>query len=252
MRQCTRFGVLVLAILLMAPGALFARPPQTTSPEGQLFNFLNRERSALGLPVLQWDDALASAARQHAGRMAQLNQMSHQLPGEPALLARLSDAGAHFSVIAENVAVGPDPAVIHNMWMHSPGHRANILSPDLSAVGIAVAQGSSGLFAVQDFSHTVLSSNLDQQEHQVISQLAARGLQASVSDDARASCDGNRKLAPNTAATLVRYETPNLDKLPDVLDQQLQTHRFRAATVAACSASSAPGFSRFRVAVLLF
>src|ERR1700735_1355886 len=235
MRQCTRFGVLVLAILLMAPGALFARPPQTTSPEGQLFNSLNRERSALGLPVLQWDDALASAARQHAG-----------------LLARLSDAGAHCSVIAENVAVGPDPAVIHNMWMHSPGHRANILSPDLSAVGIAVAQGSSGLFAVQDFSHTVLSSNLDQQEHQVISQLAARGLQASVSDDARASCAGNRKLAPNTAATLVRYETPNLDKLPDVLDQQLQTHRFRAATVAACSASSAPGFSRFRVAVLLF
>jgi hypothetical protein len=252
MRQYMRFGVLLVAILLMAPGVLFARPPQNASSEGQLFASLNRERAALGLPALQWDDALAAAARQHADRMAQLDQMSHQLPGESALLARLSDAGARFSAIAENVAIGPDPAVIHNMWMHSPGHRANILSPELSAVGIAVAQGSSGLFAVQDFSHSVVNSNLNQQEQQVISLLAARGLQADASDDARASCDGNRQFAPNTAATLVRYETPNLDKLPDMLDHQLQSHRFRAATVAACAANAPPGFSRFRMAVVLF
>ena len=252
MSQSTRLFVLVAGIVLTAPVAVFAGPPQSASAEGQLFNSLNRERASQGLRALQWDDALASAARQHAIRMAQLNQMSHQLPGEPNLLARASEAGASFSVIAENVAIGPDPMVIHAMWMHSPGHRANILSPELSAVGIAVVQGKSGLFAAQDFSRSVASSNRDQQEQQVISLLAARGLQASVSDDARASCDGTRKFAPNTAATLVRYETPDLDKLPEVLDQQLQTHRFRAATVAACSATGAPGFSRFRVAVLLF
>jgi Cysteine-rich secretory protein family len=252
MSQFTRFVVLAAAILLMAPGTLFARSPLTTSPEGQLFNSLNRERAALGLPVLQWDDALASAARQHAARMAQLDEMSHQLPGEPNLLVRASEAGARFSVIAENVAVGPDPAVIHTMWMHSPGHRANILSPELSSVGIAVVQGTSGLFAAQDFSRSVVNANLDQQAQQVISLLAARGLQANVSDDARASCDGTRKIAPNGGATLVRYETPNLSKLPDILDQQLQSHRFRAATVAACYAGAAPGFSRFRFAVLLF
>ena len=252
MSQFTRTLALLAAILLMASGALFAGQPQISTPEGQLFSSLNRERISQGLPVLQWDDALASAARQHAVRMAQLDQMSHQLPGEPNLLARASEAGAHFSVIAENVAIGPDPALIHTMWMHSAGHRANILSPQLTAVGIAVVQGSSGLFAAQDFSQRVVTSNPDQQVQQVISQLTARGLQATAADDAGASCDGNRKFAPNTAATLVRYETPDLDKLPDVLDQQLQTHRFRAATVAACSANAAPGFSRFRVAVLLF
>src|ERR1700691_6185826 len=147
MSHFTRMFTLLAAILLMAPGALFAEPPRTTTPEGQLFSSLNRERASQGLPLLQWDDALASAARQHAVRMAQLDQMSHQLPGEPNLLARASEAGARFSVVAENVAIGPDPAVIHTMWMHSPGHRANILSPQLSAVGIAVVQGSSGLFA---------------------------------------------------------------------------------------------------------
>jgi len=252
MSQFTRTFALLAAILLTASGALFAGQPKITTPEGQLFSSLNRERVSLGLPALQWDDALASAARQHAVRMAQLDQMSHQLPGEPNLLARASEAGAHFSVIAENVAIGPAPDVIHTMWMHSAGHRANILSPQLTAVGIAVVQGSSGLFAAQDFSQRVASSNPDQQVQQVISQLAARGLQATAADDAAASCDGNRKFAPNTAATLVRYETPNLDKLPDTLEQQLQTHKFRAATVAACSSNATPGFSRFRVAVLLF
>jgi hypothetical protein len=252
MSQFTRFVVLVMAILLIGPGSLFARSPQTASPEGQLFNSLNRERAALGLPVLKWDDALASAARQHAARMAQLDQMSHQLPGEPDLLARVSATGARFSAIAENVAVGPDPGVIHTMWMHSPGHRANILSPELSSVGIAVVQGDSGLFAVQDFARTIVNANLDQQAQEVISLLAARGLQANASENARASCDGGRSFEPSSAATLVRYETPNLDKLPDVLNQQLQSHRFRAATVAACTAGASSGFSRFRVAVLLF
>jgi hypothetical protein len=252
MSRFTRFLVLVVAILLVAPGSLFAKPPQTGSSEGQLFSSLNRERTALGLPALQWDDALASAAREHAVRMAELNQMSHQLPGEPNLLVRLSDSGARFSVIAENVAVGSDPSVIHTMWMRSPGHRANILNLELTAVGIAVAQGNSGLFAVQDFSRSVVNSNPNQQEQEVISLLAARGLQVNASNDARDSCDGNRRFASNSAATLVRYETPNLDKLPDVLTQQLQSHTFRAATVAACSSSAAPGFSRIRIAVLLF
>jgi hypothetical protein len=248
----TRFVVLLAAIVLMAPGALFAEPPRITSPEGQLFSSLNRERASQGLPALQWDDALASAARQHAVRMAQLDQMSHQLPGEPNLLARASEAGARFSVIAENVAIGPDPAVIHTMWMHSPGHRANILSPQLSAVGIAVVQGSSGLFAAQDFSRRVETSNPDQQAQQVISLLVTRGLQATAASDVGAFCDANRKFAPASAAILVRYETPNLSQLPDILDHQLQTHKFRAATVAACSSGDGAGFSRFRIAVLLF
>ena len=252
MSRFTLFLALVVAILLTAPGSLFAKPPQTASSEGRLFSSLNRERAALGLPALQWDDALASGARQHAVRMAQLDQMSHQLPGESDLLTRLTASGARFSVIAENVAIGPDPGVIHSMWMHSPGHRANILSPELTAVGIAVVQGSSGLFATQDFSHSVVNSNLDQQEQRVISLLVARGLQANASNKARASCEANDRFVPNGAATLVRYETPNLDKLPAILDQQLQSHRFRAATVAACSATGAPGFSRFRFAVLLF
>lgn len=252
MSLVARTTLLFAAMFLATSAAMPARPPQITAPEGQLFNALNRERAAQGLPILQWDDALASAARRHASRMAQFNLMSHQLPGEPELGTRASEVGARFSVIAENVAVGPDPTTIHSSWMRSSGHRANILSPELTAVGIAVAQGSAGLFAVQDFSEAVTNLNLDQQEQRVISLLAAQGLQASASAEAQTICNGQRVYIGNRPATVLRFEAPDLNKLPAGLEQQLQGRQFHAAAVGACSTNGVSGFSRFRMAVILF
>ena len=247
-----RIALLFAAISLLTPAGLIARPPQTTSAEGQLFNSVNRERAAQGLPALQWDDALASAAREHAGQMALHNLMSHQLAGEPELLTRASAAGARFSVIAENIAIGPNPATIHTAWMHSPGHRAYILSPELSAVGIAVVPGSSGLFAVQDFSESSANLTLTQQEQQMVSLLAARGLQATASPEAQQFCDGQRVYIGDRSATVLRFETADLSRLPASLELKIQNRSFRTATVAACSLDNSSGFSRFRLAVLLF
>src|SRR5262245_17299168 len=72
--------------------------------EEQLFEALNRERTAHDLPALRWDNTLFKAARQHALRMVNLNMLEHQLPNEPNLEARLAEAGARFGVIAENIA----------------------------------------------------------------------------------------------------------------------------------------------------
>ncbi len=248
----TRTTVLLFAILVMAPFAVSARPP-IASPERLLFDALNRERASLGLSMLYWDDSLASAARQHAERMAQRNMLSHQLPGEPDLRMRATGAGARYSVIAENVAVGPDPAVIHSEWMHSPGHRANILSSQLSVVGIAVVQGSVGLFAVQDFSQTVPNLSLEQQEQQVVPLLAARGLQViAPNNDVRKTCDPNGGFGTNRAALVARYETANLNRLPVELEQKIQSGLYRAAAVGACPVDGASGFARFRMTILLY
>lgn len=252
MSLVTRIAFLFAAISLLTPAAVYARPPQTASPEGQLFYSLNRERAAHSLPILQWDEALASAAREHASQMAWHNLMSHQLPGEPELIARANAAGVRFSVIAENVAIGLDASTIHAAWMRSPGHRANILSPELNAVGIAVAQGSSGLFAVQDFSESSANLNLAQQEQQMVSLLAARGLQATASPEAQQFCSGQRVYMGNRTATVLRLETTDLRRLPASLEQKIQNGSFHTATVAACTPDSSSGFSRFRLAVLLF
>ena len=137
---------------------------QRNDSERQLFESLNRERTSQGLSALQWDNALFKAARKHALLMLNLNMLEHQLPNEPSLEARLVEAGARFSIIAENIAVGPDPHTIHNGWVNSPGHRKNILNPQLTSVGIAAVRGPGGLFAVQDFSQIVPELSVEEQE----------------------------------------------------------------------------------------
>src|SRR5438046_7806378 len=163
---------------------------QRNDSERQLFEALNRERTAQGLSALQWDNALFKAARQHALGMANLNRLEHQLPSESNLEGRLAEAGARFGAIAENIAIGPNPPIIHAGWMDSPGHRKNILDPRLTSVGIAAVRGTGGLFAIQDFSQSVPILSLDQQEQKVASLLGRMGVRvAEASEDARKTCE---------------------------------------------------------------
>ncbi len=227
--------------------------PQAGAPETQLLEAANRDRAAAGLPPLQWDMALAASARQHAQRMAQANTLSHQFAGELPLQQRVTQAGARFSLIAENVAEGPSAGNLHQQWMNSPPHRANLLDPELNAVGIAVVQGAGMLFAVEDFSAAVPALNLDAQELQVASQLSAHGLRmVSATGDARKTCDMDRGWSGQRPLSVVRYETTDLSRLPGDVEQRLQTGKFRTAAVGACDAGSSAGFTRFRIAILLY
>ncbi len=117
------------------------------------------------------------------------------------------------------------------------------------------------LFAVQDFSQSVANLSFEQQERQVIALLAARGLQvfngtaqgANVAtEDARKTCGMDRGWAGGRPGLVVRYETSDLSRLPDDLEQKIQTGRYRAAAVGACDSGGARGFTRLRVAVLLY
>jgi len=117
----------------------------------QLFEALNRERASQGLAQLKWDDALAKAAHQHAETMAGQNTLSHQLPGEVSLPARVGRAGVQFISLSENVAQGPTAANIYEQWKNSPNHRANILDTDMDTVGIGIAERNGVLFAAADF-----------------------------------------------------------------------------------------------------
>lgn len=122
-----------------------------SSIERGLFESVNRERRQQGLPALKWDDALAGAARNHAGRMAQQRTLSHQLAGEPSLPARVGQAGVHHSWLSENIAEGTGTSDIHEQFMKSPNHRANILDSDMDTVGIGVSESGGKWFAVEDF-----------------------------------------------------------------------------------------------------
>jgi uncharacterized protein YkwD len=146
------YRIAVLITLLMLCSASGLAQQQTSDAERELFNAVNRERKAHGLSSLNLDKALADAARKHAERMAEQGTISHQLPGEPNLLSRARAAGAHFSWISENVDEGPNPTAIHQSFMKSPQHRANILDGDMDSTGIGVVKRNGQLFAVEDFS----------------------------------------------------------------------------------------------------
>jgi uncharacterized protein YkwD len=129
-----------------------AQQNSTSNAEHDLFNAANHERSAHGLPALQWSEALASAARKHALKMAGAGTVSHQLPGEPNLAARATQAGARFVWLSENINQGANPAAIQQGWLDSPLHRANLLDADMNSIGVGVAERHGQLFAVEDFS----------------------------------------------------------------------------------------------------
>jgi len=148
----TRLRVLafVMVFAALVPQAAIAQR-KTDAAAHQLFEAVNRERASQGLAQLKWDDALASAARQHAEAMAARNTLGHQLPDEPGLSTRATKAGVRFVWLSENVAEGATAANITDQWMHSPTHRANVLDTDMDTVGIGVAERNGILFAAADF-----------------------------------------------------------------------------------------------------
>ena len=240
-------------LCFVASASAQAQTPPRNESERELFELLNHERVANHLPELNWDDALFKAARQHALLMLDLNILEHQLPGEPGLDERITAAGARFTYIAENIAIGKNPETIHNGWMHSTGHRANILSPRVSSVGIAVVRGTAGLFAVQDFSQSFGNESLEQQEKQVASLLTAKGLHVTgVPDDARKSCDGRLAVPGARSGALIRFETGSLSEIPTDLEKKIRGEPFRNVSVGACHTPDAAGFARYKIALLFF
>jgi hypothetical protein len=223
------------------------------SSEQILFQSANRERGARGLSPLKWNAALAEAARRHALPLAQQNALSHQFPGEPDLASRAASEGARFSTIAENVALGPGAKIVHEQWMKSPPHRANLLDPQMNSVGIAIARRGQTLFAVEDFAEIAGDLSLQEQEELVQKQLQSRGLRIlDYTTDARRSCVlDNGYAGDHRPSFVLHYATPTLDSLPEMLVKRIEGGRYQGAAVGACPSDAKFGFSSYRVAVLL-
>ena len=139
-----------------------------SSQQKQLFDLVNAERRRHGLSPLQWDDQLAEAARAHTQLMVSKGDLSHQFRGEAPLSERAGRAGAHFNSVAENVAYAGDVRSLHENLMNSPHHRANILSPDSNAIGIALSQRGNELYVTEDFAHLLKNYNGNQFGDEVI------------------------------------------------------------------------------------
>ena len=152
MHKNMRVFILKIALAIVSSIALPAFAQERASAaELKLLESVNRARQEQGLPGLRWNDALAVAARKHAGVMAQHGSAEHGFPGEPGMAARATQAGAKFVSLAENVCPGARIELIDAEFLKSPKHRANILDSDMDSVGIGVVERGGELFAVEDF-----------------------------------------------------------------------------------------------------
>lgn len=114
-----------------------------------------RARQAEATP-LHWQRDLGAAARWLAQDMAEKGYFDHTDPQGRSIAPRLPDFGYKgYSEIGENIAAGqPTPEAVVEGWMHSPGHRANILNPAFREIGVGYFSRPKSRyrrFWVQDF-----------------------------------------------------------------------------------------------------
>lgn len=120
--------------------------------ERQLFELVNMERQAEGLAALEWDARLVPVGRAHAEEMFRLKYFGHVSPVTGTPFDRLQAAGITYLSAGENLAYAQSVAVAHRGLMESEGHRANILRPEFTHMGIGViSAGLHGRMFVQLF-----------------------------------------------------------------------------------------------------
>lgn len=127
-------------------------PQVDETAEARMLKLVNEERSQAGLPLLKTDPALVEAARAHSRDMLAQGYFAHASADGKSPAERARAAGARFRLAGENLALAPIVELAHDGLMKSAGHRANILSPHYSRVGIGVLDGGlHGKMFTQDF-----------------------------------------------------------------------------------------------------
>jgi uncharacterized protein YkwD len=144
----------LLVALAVAPGAWAACANEDVSPAdpaavAATLCLLNEQRAEHGLGAFSESAVLDKAAAAYAKRMVAQRFFDHVSPDGGTFLQRIQAAGWSGGgswTAGENIAWGSgslgSPASIVDSWMHSAGHRANILNGQYGAIGIGIADGA--------------------------------------------------------------------------------------------------------------
>lgn len=133
--------------------------PSYRSISEEIVRLSNAERAKNGVPPLEHDPLLESAATSHSEEMAKLDYFSHTspTPGRESPHQRILQTGATPRGSAENIAMfGGSPeaelaAKAVTGWMNSPGHRENLLNPLYTHIGIGVGRRGGNYYLTQNF-----------------------------------------------------------------------------------------------------
>lgn len=122
--------------------------PDTPTVEAAIIEFTNAYRGRQKLGTLKANAALTKAARAYAAYLAKSGEFSHTADGREAG-DRITSAGYSWCQIGENLALHVDSRGFEARalaeksvegWINSPPHRANLVAPSMTEIGVGVAK----------------------------------------------------------------------------------------------------------------
>jgi hypothetical protein len=116
--------------------------------EALIFEATNAFRAFHGMTALSWNDDLASAARAHSADMVKRSYFDHYSPERSSPGDRILANGYRWTSYGENISLGHNIGISAvEAWVHSSGHRKNLLQESFSEIGV----GCSGNISTQNF-----------------------------------------------------------------------------------------------------
>ncbi|MDB4897121.1 MAG: SCP-like extracellular [Firmicutes bacterium] len=106
-----------------------------------MVRLVNAERASAGLAPLAIDMRIVQTARAKSRDMISNGYFGHQSPTLGLPFDQMKVAGITYRSAGENLAGNQSVAAAHKALMNSPGHRANILSPKYTKIGIGIIHG---------------------------------------------------------------------------------------------------------------
>ena len=117
--------------------------PQAPSVADQIIRLTNAERKKAGVPELTANATLTAVEVKYAKLMAQKDKLAHDLDGDPG--DRFTRGGYKWMHWGENAAFEQaDAAAVVKAWMDDPPHKANLLNPAFTEIGVGVAANADG------------------------------------------------------------------------------------------------------------
>lgn len=110
----------------------------------QVVKLVNEERAKAGLSALKLNTNVAAAAQTRTRELS--SSFSHTRPNGSHFSTALKEQGVSYSSAGENIAYGQtSPEAVMKQWLNSSGHRANILNPDFTEIGVGHVETDSGV-----------------------------------------------------------------------------------------------------------
>lgn len=126
--------------------------------EQLIYQRVNSERAAAGLPGLSYNTTMEKYARIKSADMGEKGYFSHEDPQGKLITDTMKADGVSYNSWGENIAYiqgkrdneGLATEFMNN-WMNSSGHRANILSTNFTSIGVGVYKIGNTYYATQEF-----------------------------------------------------------------------------------------------------